>query len=765
MALINSASKSSRLLASRRYTHDTFTDAQESFTNVLDLQASEIYTQAKYIPSSGLPFSSSVDHGSIHQASGSNLMKYWYRHKLTPSNVNTETWLFLNPTGSDDGVGAQLINDNQQTNFISPKYSVSSLANAITEDTTPGYGVVVYKSSTYTQTSQTGSLDSGDKISGNDYIFDYKTGVLQFLNSSVDPASNEVVFMTAYQYVGKTLETGLDIAGDITASNMLLSGNLTLGGGSGDTIEVSAEYSGSIIPDVDNAFDLGSSGQQWKDIYINGTGYIDTFDAVTSTGVVSGSSVYGTTLGQNTTSGLKTITIESNSTVNQDLTTDANVQFAVITGSAVSSSGDVHGGSVTSTGTITGSAVYGTTIGQNRTDGLKTITIEDTSYINQDLTTDANVTFNHITASGNISSSGTIYADNFQSTGGSVEGISFTDDINITGNMTASGDISGSATSTGSFGHIITSGEISSSGRIFVNNSFPQLKLTDDGYTDHAKIGLLGDSIYLQGSDTSIGLRIRRSDNFDIARFVMGQERTEISGSGGLYVKTHVTSSGTITGSAIHGTEIGQTRTDGVKTITIEANSIINQDLSTDADATLGTLGVGNVTSTGTVSGSAIYGTTIGQNRTDGLKTITIEANSTVNQDLTTDANPTFADLTLTGDLTVQGDTTTLSTTNLKVGDQFIFTATGSAASNVDGGLIVQSGSAVDSGSAIYHDTQDERWAVAKGVASDGTAVTPTSYVTTTTTANHNPNTDSGSYGSGEMWVNTTDEEIWVRTG
>ena len=171
------------------------------------------------------------------------------------------------------------------------------------------------------------------------------------------------------------------------------------------------------------------------------------------------------------------------------------------------------------------------------------------------------------------------------------------------------------------------------------------------------------------------------------------------------------------------------------------------------------------MTSTGTISGSAVYGTTIGQNRSDGLKTITIEANSTVNQDLTTDANPTFADLTLTGDLTVQGDTTTLSTTNLKVGDRFIFAATGSAAMNVDGGLVVQSGSAVDSGSAIYHDTQDERWAVAKGVASDAAAVTPTSYVTTVTTANHNPNTDSGSYGDGEMWINTSDEEIWVRTG
>ena len=171
------------------------------------------------------------------------------------------------------------------------------------------------------------------------------------------------------------------------------------------------------------------------------------------------------------------------------------------------------------------------------------------------------------------------------------------------------------------------------------------------------------------------------------------------------------------------------------------------------------------ITSEGTISGSSVYGTTIGQNRTDGLKTITIESNSTINQDVTTDATPTFGGLTLTGDLTVQGDTTTLSTTNLQVGDAFIFAATGSAASNVDGGLIVQSGSAVDSGSAIYHDTQDERWAVAKGVASDGTAVTPTAYVSTITTANHNPNTDSGSYGSGEMWVNTTDEEIWVRTG
>ena len=121
MGFIDSGSKSSRLLASRRYTHNTFTTAQESFTNVLDLRGEEIYTQAQYVPSSDLPFSGSSQVGSILQASGSNLLKYWYRHKLTPSNVNREVWFFLNPTGSSDGVGAQLINDNQEVNFISPK--------------------------------------------------------------------------------------------------------------------------------------------------------------------------------------------------------------------------------------------------------------------------------------------------------------------------------------------------------------------------------------------------------------------------------------------------------------------------------------------------------------------------------------------------------------------------------------------------------------------------------------------------------------------
>ena len=209
MGLIASASKAIRLLASRRYTSGDLTSAQESFTSVLDVNASEIYSQQDKIPSSGLPFSGSADQYSVYQSGGFNILKYWYRHPLTKSNVDTDVWFFVNPSGSDDGITPQLIDSNQQTNFVSNKYSAVSLANAVAEDTTPGYNVVVYESTT----TDSSSLSSGDKVSTNDYQFDYKTGVLQF--DANKPSASDRIYMTTYQYVGKTVDTSLTtVAGD-----------------------------------------------------------------------------------------------------------------------------------------------------------------------------------------------------------------------------------------------------------------------------------------------------------------------------------------------------------------------------------------------------------------------------------------------------------------------------------------------------------------------------------------------------------------------
>ena len=231
---IDKEKKSNRLLASRRYTHDSFTDAQESFTNVLDLQASEVYTQAHKIPSTNLPFSGSSQQGQIYTDSGDNILKYYYRHKLTKSNLNNEVWFFLNPSGSDSGIGAQLIDSNQQTSFISPKYSDSSLANATAEDNTPGYLAKVFISTAATSAS----VSDSDVISVNNYTFDYKTGVVQFTDGTVDPSNSQYVYMSVNQYVGKTLADGIEITGDISGSasstgsfgNLVIAGNISASG-------------------------------------------------------------------------------------------------------------------------------------------------------------------------------------------------------------------------------------------------------------------------------------------------------------------------------------------------------------------------------------------------------------------------------------------------------------------------------------------------------------------------------------------------------
>jgi hypothetical protein len=203
---IDSTKKSSRFLQGRRYTHDTLTDAQEAFTSVLDINSNEVYLDSNLIPSASLPFSGSSQSGSIYSVGGQNVLKYYYRQKLTKSDLNNEVWFFTLPTGSSSGIGAQLIDNGQQGSFISPKYSVSALTNANTEDATPGYGVKV--------------LIDTIQQSVNSYAFDYKTGVLQFSSSAVAPTGSQVVYISAYQYVGRTLaayQTG-SFTGSFTGS-------------------------------------------------------------------------------------------------------------------------------------------------------------------------------------------------------------------------------------------------------------------------------------------------------------------------------------------------------------------------------------------------------------------------------------------------------------------------------------------------------------------------------------------------------------------
>jgi hypothetical protein len=187
--------KSNRLLQSRRYTVASLTDAQEAFTSVLDINSKEIYAQANLLPTSSLPFSGSSQNGSIYAVGGQNLLRYWHQHVLTPSNVVSaslvDAWFFIDPSGSS--VTPQIIQSGQQTNFISNKYASPSLTNADAQDNPPGYNIVVL-------------IDDVKQNSAN-YQFDYKNGVLQF--NIAAPTPLQTVKVTAYQYVGQTVDTVL----------------------------------------------------------------------------------------------------------------------------------------------------------------------------------------------------------------------------------------------------------------------------------------------------------------------------------------------------------------------------------------------------------------------------------------------------------------------------------------------------------------------------------------------------------------------------
>ena len=69
----------------------------------------------------------------------------------------------------------------------------------------------------------------------------------------------------------------------VTGTTAFNGGTVTLGDAGVDDIVLSGEVNSHIIPNSDDTFDLGSSTKEWKDLYIDGTGYIDTLSSTTAT--------------------------------------------------------------------------------------------------------------------------------------------------------------------------------------------------------------------------------------------------------------------------------------------------------------------------------------------------------------------------------------------------------------------------------------------------------------------------------------------------
>jgi len=203
MATFQSSSKSNRLLQSRRYTVAAF-DSAEAFTSVLDINATEIYIQQDSLPTSSLPYSASAQDGLTIDSGSVPIARYYYRLRLTPTDVATsgryQTWFAI--SGSDGtAVTPQTVQPNQLSQWISNKYLAAADAlKTAEEEPVPGYNIVISKNPSADVPAD------AEAENGDHFQFDYKTGVVQYISTGLAPSTSDYLYLSGYVYEGKTLD-------------------------------------------------------------------------------------------------------------------------------------------------------------------------------------------------------------------------------------------------------------------------------------------------------------------------------------------------------------------------------------------------------------------------------------------------------------------------------------------------------------------------------------------------------------------------------
>ena len=114
------------------------------------------------------------------------------------------------------------------------------------------------------------------------------------------------------------------------------SGNVTLGSSaSTDTVTITAKMTGDLTPSQDGSYDLGASGAEWEDLYIDGTANIDSL--VADTAAISGGSITGGT------GSFTTLAVTTGTTISMNGYTVGTNGKGTRTVSATEPSGPVNG--------------------------------------------------------------------------------------------------------------------------------------------------------------------------------------------------------------------------------------------------------------------------------------------------------------------------------------------------------------------------------------------------------------------------------------
>ncbi len=108
----------------------------------------------------------------------------------------------------------------------------------------------------------------------------------------------------------------------VTGTTTFNGGTLTLGDAATDNVVFGGDVNSNIIPNTDNAYDLGSSSQEWKDLYVDGTANIDSL--VADTADINGGTADNVVIGGSTAAAgsFTTVAASSNATITGNLDVD-----------------------------------------------------------------------------------------------------------------------------------------------------------------------------------------------------------------------------------------------------------------------------------------------------------------------------------------------------------------------------------------------------------------------------------------------------------
>ena len=170
---------------------------------------------------------------------------------------------FVNTTGhKHDGTAAE----GPVIGLIGDPGVATPINKVVVDDTNNRVGVFVDVSGSTTEQVR---FQDGVIVPVTDNDIDLGTSSLEFKDLFLDGTA--------------TIDTlQVDESATITA-NLTVNGNTTLGNAASDTVTITADVASNIIPSADNTHDLGASGAEWKDLYIDGVAYVDSIAMPTTT--------------------------------------------------------------------------------------------------------------------------------------------------------------------------------------------------------------------------------------------------------------------------------------------------------------------------------------------------------------------------------------------------------------------------------------------------------------------------------------------------